>query len=99
MQNMIDFLNSFKSLVKVEKIHTDNNVFKLHYKFTVMLLIVFSILLTSKQYFGDPIDCDVESARKDVIDTYCWIYGTYIVDKNIRGEFYVLCQDLNKMHF
>lgn len=85
MQIMIDFLNSFKSLVKVEKIHTDNNVFKLHYKFTVILLIIFSILLTSKQYFGDPIDCDVDGSRKDVIDTYCWIYGTFIVGRSLGG--------------
>lgn len=83
---MIDFLNSFKSLVKVEKIHTDNNVFKLHYKFTVILLIIFSILLTSKQYFGDPIDCDVDDGnRKNVIDTYCWIYGTFIIGKSLGG--------------
>lgn len=81
---MIDFLNSFKSLVKLEKIHTDNNVFKLHYKFTVIMLIIFSILLTSKQYFGDPIDCDVQE-KKDVIDTYCWIYGTYIIRGTLTG--------------
>lgn len=85
MQIMIDFLNSFKSLIKLEKIHTDNNIFKLHYKFTVIMLIVFSILLTSKQYFGDPINCDFEAVRKDVIDTYCWIYGTYIVHKTLSG--------------
>lgn len=82
---MIDFLNSFKSLIKLEKIHTDNNVFKLHYKFTVILLIVFSILLTSKQYFGDPIDCQV-SSYKSVIDKYCWIYGTYIVRKTLGSK-------------
>lgn len=83
---MIDFLNSFKSLIKLEQIHTDNNVFKLHYKFTVIILIVFSILLTSKQYFGDPINCDVDYSRKDVIDTYCWIYGTYIIKNTLKGN-------------
>ncbi|XP_017782370.1 PREDICTED: innexin inx2-like [Nicrophorus vespilloides] len=82
---MIDFLNSFKSLIKLEKIHTDNNIFKLHYKFTVILLILFSILLTSKQYFGDPIDCDVET-RKSVIDTYCWIYGTFVIKRTLNEE-------------
>ncbi|CAH0563587.1 unnamed protein product [Brassicogethes aeneus] len=86
---MIDFLNSFKSLVKVEKIYTDNNVFKLHYKVTVIMLIVFSILLTSKQYFGDPIECDVENKR-ELYNTFCWIYGSYTLpvrdgEKVLRG--------------
>ncbi|KAF5284400.1 hypothetical protein FQA39_LY17075 [Lamprigera yunnana] len=82
MKTMLDFLNSFKSLIKLEKIHTDNNVFKLHYRFTVIMLIVFSILITSKQYFGDPINCDVQDDRKNVIDTYCWIFGTFRVKKS-----------------
>ncbi|KAJ8965141.1 hypothetical protein NQ314_004366 [Rhamnusium bicolor] len=82
---MIDFLKSIKSLIKVEKIHTENNVFKLHYKVTVILLLAFSVLLTSKQYFGDPIDCDVED-RKEVIDTFCWIYGTFIVKKSLKDK-------------
>lgn len=82
----MDFLKSIKSLIKVETIHIDNNVFKLHYKFTVILLVVFAILSTSKQYFGDPIDCDVDGGRKDFIDTYCWIYGTYIVKKTLAGK-------------
>ncbi|GJQ72035.1 hypothetical protein Trydic_g3137 [Trypoxylus dichotomus] len=83
---MMDFLNSFKSLIKLEQIHTDNNIFKLHYKFTVIILIVFSILLTSKQYFGDPISCDIEYSRKEVIETYCWIYGTYIVKNTLKED-------------
>ncbi|XP_063916937.1 innexin inx2-like [Zophobas morio] len=82
---MMDFLNSFKSLVKVEQIRTDNNVFRLHYKLTVIMLIVFSILLTSKQYFGDPIECHV-AEKKHVIEMYCWIYGTYINRDTLKGK-------------
>ncbi|EFA07886.1 Innexin inx2-like Protein [Tribolium castaneum] len=82
---MMDFLNSFKSLVKVEQIRTDNNVFRLHYKLTVIMLIVFSILLTSKQYFGDPINCKVEENR-DIVETYCWIHGTYIRRDTLSGK-------------
>lgn len=82
---MMDFLNSFKSLVKIEQIRTDNNVFRMHYKLTVIMLIVFSVLLTSKQYFGDPIECQV-SENKDVIEAYCWIYGTYINRETLSGK-------------
>lgn len=51
------------------------------------MLIVFSILVTSKQYFGDPINCDVVDDRKTVIDTYCWIYGTFTIKKTLSGKF------------
>lgn len=88
---MIDFVKNIKSLIKVEEVHIDNNVFKLHYKFTVIMLIVFSVLLTSKQYFGEPIDCDVDYERKKIIDTYCWIYGTYIVKNSLKG----VCETTN----
>lgn len=84
---MIDFLNSVKSLIKLEKIHTDSHIFKLHYKFTVILLIVFSILLTSKQYFGDPIKCQLEKDdRNSVIETYCWISGTHILMSSLTAK-------------
>ncbi|KAK9883602.1 hypothetical protein WA026_001777 [Henosepilachna vigintioctopunctata] len=79
---MIDILNSFKSLIKLEQVNIDNNLFKLHYKFTVIMLIVFSALLTSKQYFGEPISCDTDDKdRKQLIDMFCWMHGTYIVNK------------------
>lgn len=83
---MQTFLNSFKNLAKCEEVRTDNNVFKLHYKFSVILLIVFSILLSSKQYFGDPIDCDVES-KKETVNVFCWVSGTFIV-QNQRADGY-----------
>lgn len=83
----MDFLNSLKALLKVEKVHIDNNVFKLHYKVTVILLVVFSVLLSSKQYFGDPIQCDIDGGKnKEFMDTYCWIYGTFIVKRTLRGK-------------
>ena len=37
----------------------DNFVFKLHYRFTVVILIVSSVVGGTKQYFGDPISCQV----------------------------------------
>ncbi|KAK4874952.1 hypothetical protein RN001_014312 [Aquatica leii] len=50
------------------------------------MLIVFSILITSKQYFGDPINCDVKDDRKNVIDTYCWIFGTFRIKNSISED-------------
>lgn len=84
---MIDYFKSFKSFIKLDEIQTDNDVFRLHYKFTVIMLSVFSLLLTSKQYFGDPIACQVGATQHavSVVEAYCWIYGTY-VNKDTLGK-------------
>lgn len=76
---MYDFFSSVKGFLKIDTICIDNNVFKLHYKATVVLLMVSSLLVTSRQYFGDPIDCVVEGISQHVMDTYCWIYATFTV--------------------
>lgn len=44
-------------MIKLDNYCIDNNVFRLHYKATVIFLVAFSLLVTSNQYFGDPIDC------------------------------------------
>lgn len=55
-----------------------------------MLLIVSSILVTSKQYFGDPIICDIPNGEKEqkTIETYCWIFGTFTLKTQLSREYY-----------
>lgn len=83
---MIDYFRSFTSLFKLDTIQTDNDVFRLHYKFTVIMLSIFSLLLTSKQYFGEPIECQVGAGKVTVVEAYCWIYGTYINRETLAGN-------------
>lgn len=75
-----DVLGSIRSLIKLDDYSIDNNVFRLHYKATVIFLVAFSLLVTSNQYFGDPIDCiqrdDVPPA---LLDTYCWFVYLIII--------------------
>lgn len=77
-----------KSFLKLEKVQTDNNVFKLHYKVTVALLLAFSLLLTSKQYFGDPIECDLAQSNvdKSFLNNFCWIFGTFTFEETMSGK-------------
>ena len=63
---MFDVFGSVKGLLKLETICIDNNVFRLHYKATSIILIVASLLVTSRQYIGDPIDCIVEEIPNNV---------------------------------
>lgn len=83
---MFQILNSIQSLLKLDKTKIDNIVFSLHYEVTVIILVSFSLFVTTNQYIGDPIDCMIDNIPKKFIDSYCWIYGTYIVSNKINGK-------------
>ncbi|CAL1299175.1 unnamed protein product [Larinioides sclopetarius] len=77
---MLDILRSLKSLVKVARTHIDNEIFRLHYTFTVLVLLAFCIVVTTKQYVGDPIDCiHGHEIPSNIINTYCWIHTTFTI--------------------
>ncbi len=70
---MLDVFRSLKTLLKTSRVQIDNNVFRLHYSITVILLLAFCVIITTKQYVGDPIDCiRSEAVPQSVINTYCW---------------------------
>ncbi|CAD7087336.1 unnamed protein product [Hermetia illucens] len=82
---MFDVFGSVKGLLKIDQVCIDNNIFRMHYKATVIILVVFSLLVTSRQYIGDPIDCIVDEIPLGVMDTYCWIYSTFTVPDRLTG--------------
>lgn len=76
---MYDVFGSIRGLLKIDSVSIDNNIFRLHYKATMFLLVAFSLLITQKQYFGDPIDCIVDGIDASIMDTYCWIHSTFTI--------------------
>lgn len=82
---MFDVFGSLKGLLRIDTVCIDNNVFRLHYKATVIILVAFSLLVTSRQYIGDPIDCIVDDIPLSVMDTYCWIYSTFTIPNRLTG--------------
>ena len=64
----LDLLRSAKGILKTDDLTIDNVVFKLHYRVTVAILIGSSLIGVAKQYFGDPINCQV---RNNWFDTSC----------------------------
>jgi hypothetical protein len=80
---MLGIVQDFVSLFKSSPVAIDNNVFKFHYKLSVALLIIFSIFVSTRQYFGDPIDCSKipQSGYDDFVDTYCW-FNSFIRVRN-----------------
>lgn len=79
---MIDVFRGLKSLLKISRVHIDNSIFRLHYTFTVIILLAACVVVTTKQYVGDPIDCiRMEGVSQTVINTYCWIHTTYTIPR------------------
>lgn len=76
---MLGFFGSLKEFLKFDHVWIDNNVFRLHYKATVIIFITSSLFVTSRQYIGDPIDCMVDGIPGGIMDTYCWIHSTYSI--------------------
>ncbi|XP_074594491.1 innexin inx2-like [Brevipalpus obovatus] len=77
---MLDLFIGLKRLTKRRTIHIDNAIFRLHWLFTSSILIAFSLILTGRQYVGEPIICmETNNLPKNLINTYCWIQSTFII--------------------
>ena len=77
---MIDLFNDLKKwLLKIDAVKIDNNVFKLHYRATFIVMACACIFITANSYIGDPIDCMVAGVPDNMMDTYCWIHSTYSI--------------------
>lgn len=51
------------------------------------MLLVFCILITSKQFFGDPVECyGAQHLPSSFLNTYCWNYGTFTLKNAIKGK-------------
>ena len=70
----------------------DNATFRLHYQYTSAFLLVASLFTTSKQYFGDSIDCNIDitdGVSKSMFKTFCWIQGTFTLPSQLTGKDYL----------
>lgn len=76
----------FRALSKVKvkvdlKPTVDNVVFRLHYRYTYMIFMVSMLLATLYDNIGKKIDCMATGVSKDVVNAYCFIMGTFTVDR------------------
>lgn len=77
---MLHILGNLKKLLSIPRVSIDCFVFRLHHQLTVLVLVAFAVLVTTKQYVGDPIECDRSSGvPAGVINVYCWIHATYSI--------------------
>jgi hypothetical protein len=87
---MLGVLKELKSWVKVSHrssghVSVDTLVSALHHHATFTILLICCALVTSRQYFGDPILCIQDSSNDDaaipsnVLNTYCFVTSSYTV--------------------
>ncbi|GFG29677.1 hypothetical protein Cfor_07307 [Coptotermes formosanus] len=87
---MLAFLKELKSWVQVscrsrDHVSVDTVVSALHHRITSAILLVCCALVSSRQYFGEPILCIQDGPDDDaaipskVLNTYCFITSTYTV--------------------
>lgn len=77
---MIEITRSLRELLVAKSFDSTNTVWRLHSRATVYLLVLFTILLSARTYFGDPIEC-ISSASPAVMSSlhsFCWTMGTFI---------------------
>uniref|UniRef100_A0A0N5AEE3 Innexin n=1 Tax=Syphacia muris TaxID=451379 RepID=A0A0N5AEE3_9BILA len=91
----IPFLNRF--LASTYSRRLDDFVDRLHFEFTVWVLVLFSMFVGGKQHFGEPIQCMVpahmsQSSWISYAQYYCFITNTYrltykqtVPDANVRS--------------
>ncbi|AAS90271.1 innexin Vnx-b17 [Ichnoviriform fugitivi] len=75
---MRNLINAVKGLIKLPTVSIDNVFFRLHYQFTVIILIAFSLLVTSRQYFGKLIDCHFPDYPYGSLNDFCSVQPTYL---------------------
>jgi len=83
---MLDLFSNFVGLLKLDRVNIDNNVFRLHYKVSVLILGVATMLNGARQYIGDPIDCMAEDIPGGLLDIYCWIHTTFTIPERWTGK-------------
>jgi len=65
----------------------DNLVFKLHYRVTTLMLLVATVLVTSRQYIGEHIRCiGDKGVPEHVMNTFCFFTATFTVVKHLNAS-------------
>ncbi|XP_017784550.1 PREDICTED: innexin shaking-B isoform X1 [Nicrophorus vespilloides] len=84
----MDVLRGVYTLTQINHVTIDSLIFRLHSNATVILLVTFSIAITTRQYVGNPIECmHTRDIPEDVLNTYCWIHSTYtVIDAFVKKQ-------------
>ena len=83
---MYSMFGDFRNYFQFKKSFIDNTTFRLHYRTTFAILVLASLLTTANQFIGAPINCIVDGVPTGIMNTYCWIHGTFTVPRQLTGR-------------
>lgn len=81
----MDVFYSLKSFVRPDIVCIDNIAFRICTKVAFTVLLGASLVVTARQFIGDPIDCIVDGIPDRIMDTYCWFYSTFTLKNRLIG--------------
>ena len=58
----------------------------LFFRVTFGILLLAGILSVGNKYIGGNISCIVEGVPSGIMDTYCWIQGTFTIPSQLTGR-------------
>lgn len=85
---MLNLLGGILKSFKKQQVKIDNIVFRFNRFFTPLLLMSFSVIVTSKQLVGDPINCFHSSdVPSKIMDSHCFLNPNSIFTDS-SGKFF-----------
>lgn len=84
---MLDIFSGLRLVVKRRNISIDNAIFRCHWFFTSTLLVSFSLIITARQYVGQPIEChSVDKLPDSLLNSFCWVQSTFTVPQSCNQQ-------------
>ena len=81
MHTLFKFLNL--STITTRQKKDDDFVDRLNHRYTTFLFVIFALIVTTRQYVGDPINCwapaHFTSNYVEYTNKICWVSNTYYI--------------------
>nr|XP_011426037.1 innexin unc-9 isoform X3 [Crassostrea gigas] len=76
-------LGAVPSISKLRGTNNDDWIDRLNHRYTVLLLVIFAVVVSTGQFVGEPIQCWCPAEFTDAYEAYttyiCWISNTYYI--------------------
>ena len=84
---MDSLISTVAKVTKVNIRNDDDIVDRLHHRYTVIFLVIFTVLISTTQYVGTPITCwcpaYFTSNHVEYANKICWIQNTYSLPSGV----------------
>lgn len=84
---MLDIFSGLRLVIKRRHTSIDNAIFRCHWFLTSTILISFSLIITARQYVGQPIEChSTDNIPDTMLNSYCWVQSTFTIPTSCSNK-------------